>query len=139
MSMNSRTPAAHAENRAAQIHVLETGQLWMKPRPHFDQGGQPPADRDFARRRHRDAGQQLENRALAGTVVTDDAERFALADLKGNVAQGPEFVHAPASQAVERPTQCAARALRAAVLTYAVPLGHTVQTEIDHAGVLPPE
>ena len=39
-----------------------------------------------------DAGEDLEQRALAGAVAADDADDLAALDLEGDVAQGPDGV-----------------------------------------------
>jgi len=49
-----------------------------------------PFDADPAFGRFGDAAEDFEQRTLAGPVAADDAEGFALLDLEGNIAQGPE-------------------------------------------------
>src|SRR5262245_29204157 len=85
-------PAPHAEDGTAQVDVLAASQFWVESRSHLDQSGKATADSDFAGGRRRHLRQQLENGALAGTVVTDDAERLTSRDLEGDVAKRPEFV-----------------------------------------------
>src|SRR5262249_13316756 len=81
----------HAEDGTAQVDVLAAGQFWMESRSHLDQRGQASLDPDFTGRRRRHLRQQLEDGALAGTVVTDDAERLAARDLEGDVATRPDL------------------------------------------------
>ncbi len=69
--------AAHAKDRGAQEDVLATGQFRMKAGTDLDERRQPPVDRHTAAGRRGDAGQQLEQRALASAVPPDDADRCA--------------------------------------------------------------
>jgi hypothetical protein len=53
----------------------------------LDEGGEATGDLDRTRVRPVDARQQLQQRALARAVATDDAEELALADLEGDPVQ----------------------------------------------------
>src|SRR5215831_19098556 len=59
----------HAQDRSTQVNVLPAGQLRMEPRADLDQRRRPPIDRDLPGRRRRDACEQLQYRALSGTIV----------------------------------------------------------------------
>ena len=59
----------------------------LKPTPELDERGQPPGDPDRAGVGPVDAGEQLQQRALAGAVAADDAEELALADLEGDAVE----------------------------------------------------
>src|SRR5262250_1104495 len=63
----------------------------MEPRPHLDQRRRPPIDRDLPRRGRRDACQQLQYRALAGTIVANDPESLPALDLEAHLSHRPEF------------------------------------------------
>src|SRR3954471_21089037 len=84
--------AGHAHHRALQVDVLPAGQVGMKAGGHFDQRADAPGDRDLAAGRAQDAGQQLEQRRLAGAVGADDADRLAGLDVERDVAQRPQFL-----------------------------------------------
>ena len=64
----------------------------MEPRPYLDQRREAAADSDFAGRWRGDLRQELEDRALAGPVVADDAYCLASGDFKTDVAKRPEFI-----------------------------------------------
>ena len=49
-----------------------------------------PLTRDLAGGGRGDAGEDLEQGALAGAVAADDAEDLALLDLEGDVLEGPD-------------------------------------------------
>ena len=66
----------------------------MEPRPDLDQGGEPAADFDPAGGRRRDAGEQLQEGALARAVRSDHAERFAADHVERQVAKRPEHFRA---------------------------------------------
>src|ERR1051325_5941128 len=80
----------HAENRTVQINVLAPGKLRMKTGADFYQRGKPAVDHDFAGTRSRNSGEQLEDRALAGAVVTDDAERFRSLHVETYILECPK-------------------------------------------------
>src|SRR5258706_9141777 len=63
----------HAENRAAEKHILASTELRMESGAHLEQGCDTPADGHLARGRRSHTGKQLENRALSRAVVADDA------------------------------------------------------------------
>ena len=59
----------------------------MKPRAHLQQGGDTPIQVHFAGTRLCDTGKNLQERALASPIVPDDAQHFALYDVKGYIVQ----------------------------------------------------
>ena len=75
------------EQRAIQIHVLAAGQFRVETDAELDEGDQCAANGDIAFFRDVDAGDDLEQRRLAGAVSADDAEEIALAHIEGDVAQ----------------------------------------------------
>jgi hypothetical protein len=64
----------------------------MKPGSDLDQGGESAVEADFAGGRRGDRRQQLEERALAGAIRTDDADRLTTFDREAHVANRPERV-----------------------------------------------
>src|SRR5205085_84245 len=79
-----------AEDRGVQGGVVAAGELWMKAGAQLENGRDGPLRLDRAARRPRDAAQELEKRALAGAVLTDDADRLAALDLERHVLQRGE-------------------------------------------------
>ena len=63
----------------------------MEAGADLQQAADAPADLDLAGGGGGDAREDLEQGALAGAVAADDAEDFALLDLKADIAQGPEL------------------------------------------------
>src|SRR5688572_17899999 len=89
--------ATHAEDRAVEVDVLAPGELLVEAGADLEQRPDAPGDVDPARGRRGDAREHLQQRALAGAVVADDAERLASRDLEVDVAQGPELLARRAS------------------------------------------
>ncbi len=85
---------AHAQDRAAQIDILAAGQLGMKAGADFEQAADASANLREAGRRARDARKHLQQRRLAGAVAADQADDFALRDVKADVAQRPQKIAA---------------------------------------------
>jgi hypothetical protein len=84
--------AMHAEDRAVEEHVLAPGQIRMESRTDLEQRADATLDRRTSRRRRRDAGEQLEQRALAGAVSSDEAERLAVRHVERDVTERPELI-----------------------------------------------
>src|SRR6478752_1573926 len=63
----------------------------MKSRAHFEQAGRPAAQSNSSCRRLGNSAQNFEQRAFAGSVVTDDADNLTFFDLKVDIFQGPEL------------------------------------------------
>jgi hypothetical protein len=70
--------AGESQHDAVDEDVLAPGNLWMKPRAEFDECRNPAVDPNGAAGRLGDARDDLEGRALAGSVPADDTERLAL-------------------------------------------------------------
>ena len=79
-----------AEHDAVDEDVLAAGDFRVKAGAELDEGGDPPVDRDRAGRRFRDAGNDLERRALPGSVPADDAVGDALRYRERHVGQRRE-------------------------------------------------
>ena len=88
--------AAHPEDRSREEDVLSPREIDVKAGADFEQRADPPADLGPAFGRHRDARQELEQRALPRAVATDDPGDLSGHDLEVDVAQGPERLGHPA-------------------------------------------
>ena len=64
----------------------------MKARADLEEGTDPAPHDDLALGRVGDPGEDLEERALAGTISPDDAEDLAALDLEVDVFEGPEGI-----------------------------------------------
>src|SRR5262249_17147782 len=82
---------AHAHDRPVEINVLPSREVGMEARSHLDQGADAAADGKRSVCRGRDAGEDLENRALAGAVRPDQSDGLAPPDLEAHVTEGPEL------------------------------------------------
>jgi hypothetical protein len=58
----------------------------VKPGPDLDQRANAAPDLDRTVARPEDTGDQLQQRRLAGAVLTDDAKRLARLDIEADVA-----------------------------------------------------
>ena len=70
------------EHDAVDEDVLAARDLGVKSGAELDQRGDPPADDELAGARLGDAGDQLEQRALARAVAANHAQRAAGRDLE---------------------------------------------------------
>src|ERR1700731_3446410 len=84
--------AAHAEDRAVQENVFSTSQFGMKSGANLEQSGHTASKRHPPSRRFGDAAQDLEQRAFACAVATDNAEDLASLDLEADILERPEFL-----------------------------------------------
>src|SRR5262252_1514625 len=84
--------AGHAHDRALQVDVLAAGEIGVKAGGDLDQRADAPVDRHLAARRPENLRQQLQDRRLAGTIRSDDAERLTGPDLERHVTGRPEFL-----------------------------------------------
>src|ERR1700681_2279221 len=64
----------------------------MKARSHLQQAGDPTTNVYAATGRLCDPAQDLEERALAGSVVSNDAEYLAFFHLEGDIPKRPELL-----------------------------------------------
>ena len=81
-----------AEQRAVELDVLAAGVLGLEARAELQERGDPPGDLDLAAVGSEDAGQHLEQGALARAVVPDHAHELALLDLEADVLERPEVL-----------------------------------------------
>ena len=84
--------AGHAQDGAVQVDVLPSRQLGVEPGAHLQQGTHPAPRTGHARRRLRDPGEDLEQRALPGAVAADHAEGLTLGHLEVDVPQRPHLL-----------------------------------------------
>ena len=80
LSSTSRAPAA--EQQGVEEDVLAAGQLVVEAGAELEDRRDPPAHRDRSAGRAEDPRDHLEQRALAGAVVADDADGLAGATSK---------------------------------------------------------
>ena len=81
-----------AEHRGVEIDVLAAGQVLMEAGAQFEQGADPAAHLDLARRGLDDASDKLEQAALAAAIAADDAHAAARLDVERHVAHGPQVL-----------------------------------------------
>ena len=91
--------ARHAVEAGRQVHVVADGQIVDEATGDLDERRDALAHADGALVGEDDAGDELEQRRLALTVPTDDADRLAGGDVEGDVAQGPELARLRAAVA----------------------------------------
>ena len=82
----------HPKDGAIKEDVLAPCQLGMKTRSDLEQARNASTQQNSPLRRFRDAAQDLEQRALAGTVAANDANNFTLLNLEAYVLERPEFL-----------------------------------------------
>ena len=82
--------AFHPEDRAVQQHVLAPGQLRVKPGSHLEQRADAPTQLHLPHGGLGHAREDLEQRALAGSVRPDQAERGSARHVERHVAERPE-------------------------------------------------
>jgi len=69
--------------------ILPTGKIGVEAHTQFEQGGDPAGDVDVAGGGLGGAGDHLEQRALAGTIDADDADRLTGFDSEVDILQHP--------------------------------------------------
>ena len=78
-----------AQERPVEEDILAAAELVVEARAKLQQGIDAATDLDRAAGRTDDAADDLKQRGLAGAVLADDAEGFALADFERYILQGP--------------------------------------------------
>ena len=91
------------KQRAVEEDVLPASELGVEARADLEQAAHPAAQLDQAGRGRGDPGQQLEQRRLARSVATDDADGLADRDLERHVVQRVEALDRVAAQRVAQP------------------------------------
>ncbi len=84
--------ALHPEDRAVEIDILASGELWMETGSDLEQASDPSANLCPPLRRGRDPREELQQSRLPRTVMSDHAEHLALRHLKRDVPQGPDLL-----------------------------------------------
>ena len=84
--------AGHAHDAAVHVDVLAGGHLWMEAGAHFKEGGDASAVADVAGAGSGDVREELQEGALACSVLADDAYHVALLYLERDVFQCPDVV-----------------------------------------------
>ena len=98
-----RLAARQAEHDRVDDCVVTRGQIGIEPDAEFDERRQPTVDFNLAGVDAVDAGQALQQRALATPVATDDAEELPRRDLHAHVLDRAELVEAAGAERVQRP------------------------------------
>ena len=93
---------AHAQDRAVEVDVLAARQLGVEAGADLKHGGHASRRGDCSPVRGEDLRDALEQRRLARTVVSEQAEGLALRDLEGDVVKGPELLELRARTLQER-------------------------------------
>src|SRR5690606_13590287 len=96
--------AREAVDTAVEVHVVPAGQLRMEPGTQLQHRVGTTVDDDLATGGLEHARHELEQRALAGAVAPEHAERLAPAQREAHVAQRPELLAlAPGPQQPDEP------------------------------------
>lgn len=82
----------HAHDGAVHVDVLAAGHLGVEAGADFEEGGDAALVLDAAGAGRGDVREELEEGALAGAILADDAKDFALLYLEGDVTEGPDVV-----------------------------------------------
>jgi len=80
----------HPEDRAAEVDVLEPGELGVEPGADLEEGADAPDQVDVPVAGRGDPTEDLEQRALARAVAADDAHRFTALHVEPDVVEGEE-------------------------------------------------
>ena len=88
-------PPGEAEHDPVDGHVLAAADLGMEAGAQLDEGGDAAGHAQRAARRLGDAGEQLQQRRLAGSVLADDAEGRAARHREGDAVEGGEGLVGP--------------------------------------------
>jgi hypothetical protein len=82
--------AGHAQDSPVEVDVLTPGELGVEAGADLQQAAHTPAHDGASLGRFGDAGEDLEQGALASPVAADDAEDFAVFYFEGYVFEGPD-------------------------------------------------
>ena len=78
-------------DRSVHVDVLASGEIGVETRAELQHRGDQPCTLDGPRLRLENPGHELEQRALAGTVLTDDRHGVAGRDVEVDIPQGPQL------------------------------------------------
>src|SRR3974390_1356250 len=79
----------HTENRSAHEYVFAPGQFGVETSANLEQTSNAPPDPGAPRGRFCNAGENLQQCALACAVAADDSKNLALVDFQVDIAQRP--------------------------------------------------
>src|SRR3984893_18899420 len=82
----------HAEDGPVEEDVLAARELRVEAGADLQEARDPPAQAHAPRSRLRDAAQNFEYGALAGTVLADDANDLTALHVEAHVLERPEFL-----------------------------------------------
>ena len=85
----------HAEHRRVEVHIVPTGKLGIEPDAELEEGRDHPINLHLAFVGFIDTGEDFEECRLAGTVASDDAEKFPFFHLERDVIERFEFLIRP--------------------------------------------
>ncbi len=88
---------AHAEDGAAHEHIFAAGELGVETGADFEKAADAAVKLGVSFGGAGDAGQDFQQRALAGAVAADQAHHFAFFYVEGDVLQRPDVGRAAAS------------------------------------------
>src|SRR4051794_4754276 len=108
----------------------------METGPDLEQRSHPPPGPRHSPRRRRDSGQDLEDRALAGTVPTQDAERLARPDGEADIAERPHVGETGVTWANEARRSSHYRLAGVRAGTDHVALAHVIELDDVHSGLI---
>src|SRR5688500_10775460 len=94
--------APHSEYGAAQEYVLTARELRVEACTHFEQRAHSTFDVGVSTGGLDDAREDLEQRALARPVATDDADDITMCDVERHVAERPETLDRSFRASAER-------------------------------------
>lgn len=86
-----------AQHRTIEIDIFPGGQVHIKARAQFDQGGNGAVDGDLARAGFVHAGNDLEQCGFAAAIQADQAVKVTGHDIKADIIQGEELIKADAA------------------------------------------
>ena len=92
-------PLVEAQDGSVEVNVVAPAELGIETRAEFEQRRHAPVHRNASGSGLQNAGDDLQQRTLAGAVLAHDAERFAALDFKRDVAERPKI--AVAVEAIE--------------------------------------
>src|SRR5580693_256633 len=94
---------AHSQDGAAHEHIFAARELWVETCADLEKAADAAVNLRPADRGADDAGKDFEEGGLAGAVAADETKDFALANVEGDVFQGPEsFVLGAAERGARR-------------------------------------
>src|SRR5580658_4191389 len=82
----------HTENRTIQVDVFTAGELWMKSTADLEKACHTAVDANSAFAWFGNARKNLEQRTLAGTIPSYDADDLAALHLEAHILERPEFL-----------------------------------------------